>query len=225
MENQNSRKLAQEMKKEVNLEDILERRGMLTKEFIWKNLIENSRVKQTTKVVLGILLFAGAAGTAIVAPNLFSVMGAKRYGFKKYRASDVKKFKNTFYQLKNRKLAYSKEGRGARKELGLTQEGYQAALKTLFENYYIQKPDKWDGVWRVVIFDVPTSKNRFRDILRERLENMGFLQMQKSVFVSPYECKNELDLICEVYDLWDHVNYFEALNIDNEGELRRSFGL
>ncbi len=212
-------------KEEIDLEDILRRRDLLKPDLVKANLVNNENIKQAGKVLLGILLFASLAGIAIVAPNLFSVLRLKKQGFKNFRSQDVKKIKAAFYQLKRRDLVdFSRDKKGAVKPR-LTGKGRQAAIKLLFDNYRIQPSDKWDGIWRVVIFDIPTKKNRHRDILRQRLEHMGFIQMQRSVFASPFPCKRELDIICEVYDLWDFVNYFEAINIDNEGNLRAYFGL
>lgn len=224
MEKQENKKTPKKSIKKVDLEDVLERRGLLEAESLMKNLIENKQIQQTSKVLLSILLFAGFTGIAIVAPNLFSALKLRKYGFKRYRSDDIKKFKNSFYQLRRRDLVDFTRVKDKQVAI-LTPDGKQKALELLFNSYKIQPKKKWDGMWRIVIFDIPNEKNRFRDVLRQRLENMGFFQMQRSVFVSPFECKNELDILCEVYDLWDFVNYFEAVFIDNEGDLRSFFGL
>ncbi|PJE59635.1 MAG: hypothetical protein COU85_02630 [Candidatus Portnoybacteria bacterium CG10_big_fil_rev_8_21_14_0_10_44_7] len=224
MPKRKAKKTPKEVQDQVNLEDILERRGLLTKESLWSNLLENKQIQQTTKVVLCILAVAAATGIAAMAPNIFSVIKIKKYKFRDFAKSDVKKFKNTFYQLRKRDLVdftRTKKGREAR----LTKKGRQQVLKILFENYKIQPQQKWDGLWRVVIFDIPNEKTAFRDMLRQRLDRMGFFQLQKSVFISPYQCKNEIDILCEVYNLWDFINYLEVLYIDNEGDLRSFFGL
>jgi len=43
---------------------------------------------------------------------------------------------------------------------------------------------EWDGLWRIVIFDVPEKHRRVRNILRRRLKEWGFNQWQKSVWAS-----------------------------------------
>ncbi len=209
------------MKDEVNLEEILTRRGLLEKEGLIKNLIENKGIQQTTKVIICILFVAGLLGIAVVAPNLFSGLKFLKKNNKKISKREEMKFRNTFYQLRKRDLVSFERGDKAK----LTPKGRREAFRILFENYKIQPQKKWDGTWKIVIFDVPNEKGRLRDILRQRLDTMGFFQMQKSVFVSPFQCKNELDAMCEVYGLWDYINYFEALHIDNEGDLRQYFGL
>ncbi len=46
------------------------------------------------------------------------------------------------------------------------------------------KSNKWDGKFRVVIFDIPEKNKKVRDILRWRLKAWGFKYLQKSLWVS-----------------------------------------
>jgi DNA-binding MarR family transcriptional regulator len=48
------------------------------------------------------------------------------------------------------------------------------------------KNRQWDGKWRMVIFDIPEQRKRYRDTLRAQLHYFGFLQLQKSVWVTPF---------------------------------------
>lgn len=43
---------------------------------------------------------------------------------------------------------------------------------------------KWDGCWRIVIFDIPERQRVVRDLFRRNLKNWGFKQVQKSVWAS-----------------------------------------
>ena len=51
---------------------------------------------------------------------------------------------------------------------------------------YKPKKRKWDGRWRMIIFDVPEKKRRYRDYLRQMLKTLGFKELQKSTWVTPY---------------------------------------
>ncbi len=44
--------------------------------------------------------------------------------------------------------------------------------------------EKWDGIWRVVIFDIPEKHKKARDALRSKLKTWGFIPWQKSVWAS-----------------------------------------
>ena len=43
----------------------------------------------------------------------------------------------------------------------------------------------WDGIWRMVLFDVPEERRKLRSQLRYRLKEMHFGWLQKSVWISP----------------------------------------
>src|SRR5213595_143520 len=44
---------------------------------------------------------------------------------------------------------------------------------------------KWDGRWRLVIFDVPTARNSHRARLRRYLREKGFGCLQNSLWITP----------------------------------------
>jgi phenylacetic acid degradation operon negative regulatory protein len=46
---------------------------------------------------------------------------------------------------------------------------------------------KWDGKWRVVIFDIAEINKRTRNLLRAKLKELGFGMLQESVWVSPHD--------------------------------------
>jgi phenylacetic acid degradation operon negative regulatory protein len=45
---------------------------------------------------------------------------------------------------------------------------------------------KWDGKWRVVIFDIAEINKITRNLLRARLKELGFGMLQESVWVTPH---------------------------------------
>lgn len=47
-----------------------------------------------------------------------------------------------------------------------------------------EKNIPWDGRYGIVIWDIPESKKRIRNLLRRRLKEWGFKSWQKSVWVS-----------------------------------------
>ena len=110
-------------------------------------------------------------------------------------------------------------------EIILTEEGRKRALKYKLNEIEIKKPARWDKKWRLVIFDIPEKKKKAREALRHKLRELSFYQLQKSVFVHPYECKDEIDFIIEVFELRPHVRLIRADYITNEAELRAKFKL
>ncbi len=109
--------------------------------------------------------------------------------------------------------------------LVLSENGKKRALIFNLENIKIKKPEKWDGVWRVVISDVPEKLKNLRDTLRERVLKMGFYPLQKSVFVHPFNCSEEIEFITEFYNGKKFVRFILAHHIDNELDLKKHFNL
>ena len=53
------------------------------------------------------------------------------------------------------------------------------------------------GVWRSVMFDVPTHSKQSRDRFAGMLKALGFVHYQKSVFICPHPCEEELEAVAE----------------------------
>lgn len=87
------------------------------------------------------------------------------------------------------------------------------------------RPQKWDGRWRIVIFDVPERRRQARDILRETLIRVGFYKLQGSVWVYPYDCEELVALIKADYELGKDVLYIIASKLEGDLRLKRHFSL
>lgn len=72
---------------------------------------------------------------------------------------------------------------------------------------------KWDKRWRVVIFDIEEINRNARDALREKLRELGFGMIQKSVFISPHDIIEDFNEFIKSAGLKDVVYVFEAQNL------------
>jgi phenylacetic acid degradation operon negative regulatory protein len=54
---------------------------------------------------------------------------------------------------------------------------------------------RWDGRWRLVLFDVPENRRVARDKLRDYLHHRGFGYLQNSVWISPDDVSEERNLL------------------------------
>lgn len=109
--------------------------------------------------------------------------------------------------------------------LVLTEKGKEKALSYQLLDIKIKRPAVWDRKWRVVLFDVPEKKKTKREILRMHLRNLNFFEFQKSVFVHPFDCHDEIEYIIEYYKLRRYVRFIVAESIDNELHLKVHFDL
>ena len=66
---------------------------------------------------------------------------------------------------------------------------------------------KWDGKYRVVIFDIPEKKRFFRDWLRYELYSLKYSQLQKSVFIGKYPLPGDVIEEIRKYKMERCVNY------------------
>jgi len=70
--------------------------------------------------------------------------------------------------------------------------------------------EKWDGWWRIVIFDIE-EKNRYaRDMIRKKLIELGFGMWQKSVYITPHPVAEEINEYFEEKDLYPRCICLEA---------------
>ena len=74
-----------------------------------------------------------------------------------------------------------------------------------------------------MIFDIPEKKRPARDALRQEMKKLGFLELQKSVWVFPYECRNAIDFLVELFEIRNHVRYLVVSEMTYDADLRLYF--
>ncbi len=88
-----------------------------------------------------------------------------------------------------------------------------------------RKKKQWDGKWFMVFFDVPEIQRNKRNYLRKFLEQLGFYRYQKSVYIFPYECEEEVSLIKRVVEGANYMKYIIAEKIEDEEKIKTFFRL
>lgn len=128
-------------------------------------------------------------------------------------------------RLKERRLVRV-DWKGEEAFLRVTERGKQYVKRLEFDTLALEKPERWDGRWRLVAFDIPERFAAARRALRGKLTALGFLRMQKSLFVYPYPCRDETDFIADFFHVRPYVQYLEASGLDHrEGAIRLHFRL
>lgn len=87
------------------------------------------------------------------------------------------------------------------------------------------KKGMWDGIWRIVIFDIPEKQRHYRDILRQKLVEAGAIRVQKSVWLTPVDLKPLIDYLRDQSGLGNHVQLIESKNITNNQFFLKHFDL
>ena len=178
--------------------------------------------KAAGRVILGLLAVGGALTVALVAPKIFVLFD--RSGRKRIFV-DEEDYKKTKCNFKKNRSITLEEIEGGQYIMRITEKGRQRALGELYNNLKINEQRRWDGKWRVVMFDILEKHKNERDAFRYKLEQMGFYPLQKSVLVSPYPCENEIDFLVAVLGIGSYVRFFTTEDIGDVEELKRHFDL
>ena len=68
----------------------------------------------------------------------------------------------------------------------------------------------WDGLYRIVIFDIPENKRGIRDLFRRRLKEWGFKNWQRSVWISKKKVTDKLRRLIEDLGIGNWVAVIES---------------
>jgi len=128
--------------------------------------------------------------------------------------------KKGLYNLKNRGLI-----RFNGPKIRLTKKG-QVWFRKSYLKYVRDFYPKWDRKWRIVIFDIPQELHKNRNCFRQKLKTMGFYMLQKSIFVFPYPCEEEIAQICHRLKISDHIDIIKADYVGfHQQEIKNFFNL
>lgn len=113
----------------------------------------------------------------------------------------------TIYDLKNRNFISFQDG----DSVVLTNK----AKMRLIDQY--TEETGGDGKYRLVSFDIPESHTKSRDSFRRAIKRMGFVQIQRSLWVSDKKLGDMVEAASEEYEVNEFVAYFvvDSSNIEN----------
>lgn len=180
-----------------------------------------NKVRRTkiNSLIIGTVAFAGVIAVAALAPGLANAFGKSKY------------LRQRLYQARNRVSVMIKSGyllieeRDGKKYLRLTEKGENFAALMHEGKLAPKKPKRWDGKWRMLIFDIPERRRGIREQIRTALITLGFIRLQDSVWVFPYDCEDYILVLKAECKIGKDVLYVIADHIENDRHLRRHFSL
>ncbi|MBI2100094.1 MAG: CRISPR-associated endonuclease Cas2 [Candidatus Vogelbacteria bacterium] len=185
--------------------------------------MKKRRISSSTKQKILLLLQAGAVLSLSRSVNQRRSVG-RSFG-KEWRKIDRQYLYRVLNEFRHDRLIDYEEQTDGQIKIVLTAEGKERTLQFDLDKLTIPTPPRWDGKWRLVFFDIPETNRRGRNALRHKLRELGFYEWQKSVFVYPHHCRDEIDFVVEFFNLRHHVRYGELLSPTNEAELKLHFDL
>ena len=184
---------------------------------------------QLTKRILLALAVVSAAGTLTVAlaamPGLGKVLKEIVDWYEGGDARTRYRIRKKFAELRRKRLIETRELPDGSAVLVLSEKGERRVLRYKFEELGIQPQKRWDGVWRFAIFDLPKRFKQERELWRGKLKAFGFHQLQRSVWLYPYPCRNEMDFAAEYLGISSYVRMLEVKDVDVSEEIKEVFRL
>ncbi len=195
---------------------------------------KSSSTKIDPKVKEILLLLAG--GTFIAASIIFpglpiivkEVLKAQQSSDWKKRQKEWKKFntwrlRQVIKRLEKQKFVEIANINGDT-VVRISARGKQKVLKYNLEEMALDQTI-WDGKWRIITYDISTTKKWQREFFRQTLKKLNFLKLQKSVYLTPFKCTNEIEYLRQICGVGEEVVMLTVYGIENEQAYRDYFGL
>ena len=182
------------------------------------------RRSQLQNAVLATIGVTGILAVIMIAPNLpqavVGLMGKKRYkaqfGYRARTAAGRLAQKGLVRFIERDGKKYAELTDAGRRMLEF--QSQKAALATCTKK-------RWDKRWRMIVFDIPERRKGVRDRLRRTMREFGFLRLQDSVWVFPYDCEELIALLKAELHIGKDVLYAVVEHIENDADIRKHFSL
>jgi hypothetical protein len=192
-------------------------------------------IKPTVELVVGILGAAALVGAVVILPATPVVITPilKFLAKKNQENQELKnhKFDKVRLWILLRRLEKQKDVRFITDKDGsiqveLTEKGKVKHLKYKLDDLGSNFGTKsWDGKWRLIFFDVPETRRGGRDNFRRILKSLKFYPLQKSVYLTPYSCQDEIEYLRSYFGLGNQVQILVSDRIENDEAYKLYFGL
>lgn len=162
-----------------------------------------------------LIVGAGVMGNTVQVFRMFK--GSKKYS--------NKQISSVMYSMKRQKLIEYVADKDGKTIVKITKKGKIRLRAFDIELMKIDKPKRWDGKWRLVMFDIPMRFTRGREALRYHLKDLNFFQFQKSAWIYPYPCEDEIIFITDFFGVGKYVEVLTVENILQDEKLKKHFHL
>lgn len=106
----------------------------------------------------------------------------------------------------------------------ITEDGRKKTLRYKIDEMTIIKK-RWDGKWRIIIYDIFSKKKAERHLFHKILKRLQFYQLQRSVYLTPFPCHEEIEYLRKICDVDKEVLILTVQKLENEKVYREYFGI
>lgn len=183
---------------------------------------KRTNVSPVIDAMLQLIAVGGLTAAAILAPNALMLFDKpiRKYFDKVAKEKRSAELRRLFSYAKHQGLIKESYRHG----LSITSKAAERLARLEIDKLHILKPHKWDRDWRIIFYDIPEQHKSGRDALTSKLKELGCYQLQRSVWVHPYPCRNVISAICITYGIEQYVTYMKSSFIDNQAKLIEKFG-
>jgi len=182
-------------------------------------------VATATKFLLMFVAVGGVAFGGAIVPGILKAIKEFEMPKEKSGRYGKKQINNALTNLKRQNLIKIIKEKNGKIQVKLTNKGKARLLEFSLDTVKIKKPKKWDGKWRIVMFDIPNDLNAARESLRRKIKELDFFQFQKSAWICPYECEDEILFVAETFNVQKYVEIITADKFLHEKAAKKKFKL
>lgn len=169
------------------------------------------------KAILDTLYSSGALAVGLLAPNVLGVIA------KSMRAVSARQGESINTARKRLVASGLVAFQGGK--LTITPKGERELRLLDSDKYRLKRPKRWDGRWRILIFDIPEKRRHLRFKLRTSLARVGFVRVQDSVWLYPYECEEFVALLKTDFHVGKELLYMIVDSLEGDTKYLQHFGL
>ena len=180
--------------------------------------------KVTSKLVDEIILFtaiSSALAAGVFAPNIFIALDKPLRKLYKHLDDNERKrqLQKTIRYMRQRGMLAGSYEHG----LQLTDKARKRLARIELEKIEVAIAENWDGLWRIVMYDIPESQRADRIAFTSHLRQKGFFLLQQSAWINPFPCRELVEALTTHYTVDKYVTYFEAIHLDNAPAMVKRF--
>jgi len=196
---------------------------MIKNKSTFRDVLDPHRKADRRRLFVSYILRTLGAVSAVVAAAMLGPVPVRKTAkaLARFHKSEREGLRRALARLEKRGLVRRQKRDDGNEYLLLTEAGEQAYQQEMCSELKLERPAVWDRQWRIVIFDIPEDKKIVREALRKHLRNLGFLRLQKSVFVTPYPCAKEITFLQKFYEVEDGMCIICAVSLGEKENLAR----